>query len=44
MKFGVLGISLTAMTLALAATQAQAGKEDDTLNWATDREVSVIDP
>ena len=44
MKFGVLGISLTAMSLALTATQAEAGKEDDTLNWATDREVSVIDP
>lgn len=26
------------------ATDALAGRADDTLNWATDREVSVIDP
>ena len=44
MKFRVLGVPLTAMGMALVATQGYAAKDDDTLNWATDREVSVIDP
>ena len=32
----------TALVAGLAT--AQAGKSDDTLNWATDREVAVVDP
>lgn len=33
-----------ATALALAVSPVQAGKSDDTLNWATDREVSIVDP
>jgi peptide/nickel transport system substrate-binding protein len=33
-----------AAALGLAVSPVQAGKSDDTLNWATDREVSVVDP
>ncbi|GBE43833.1 glutathione-binding protein GsiB precursor [bacterium BMS3Bbin10] len=39
--------TLLAGLAALAVTAAQpamAGKSDDTLNWATDREVAVVDP
>jgi peptide/nickel transport system substrate-binding protein len=32
-----------AATLGLMTGPVQAGKSDDTLNWATDREVSVVD-
>jgi peptide/nickel transport system substrate-binding protein len=39
----IAGPSIAA-TLALGATETLAGKADDTINWATDREVSVIDP
>ena len=37
-------IPAAALATALAAGQAVAGKADDTLNWATDREVAVVDP
>lgn len=33
-----------ATAVALTTSPVQAGKSDDTLNWATDREVSVVDP
>ncbi len=36
---GALGLAWT-----LGAGAALAGKADDTLNWATDREIAVIDP
>ncbi|MCG8511997.1 MAG: ABC transporter substrate-binding protein, partial [Rhodospirillales bacterium] len=36
---GALAVALTA-----SAGLAQAGKSDDTLNWSTDREVTVVDP
>ncbi len=38
-------LSMAAVSLGVAgAGPAVAGKDDDTLNWATDREVSVVDP
>jgi peptide/nickel transport system substrate-binding protein len=33
-----------AAAIGLAVAPVQAGKSDDTLNWSTDREVSVVDP
>ncbi len=33
-----------ATAIAFAASPVQAGKSNDTLTWATDREVSVVDP
>jgi len=33
-----------ASALAFAVAPSYAGKSDDTLNWATDREVAVVDP
>ena len=33
-----------ATAIGLAVSPAQAGKSDDTLSWATDREVAVVDP
>ena len=39
----IVGASVAA-GLALGAADALAGKAEDTLSWATDREVSVIDP
>ncbi|WP_212751926.1 ABC transporter substrate-binding protein [Roseovarius arcticus] len=36
--------ALAAVLLATTAMPGLAGKADDTLNWATDREVSVVDP
>ena len=44
MNHGAITSALLAGGLAFGATQALAAKADDTLNWATDREVSVIDP
>jgi len=35
-------IGVAALTIGL--TPSLAGKSDDTLNWATDREVAVVDP
>jgi len=44
MKHWILpGVAL-AMTVGVWSGPALAGKADDTLNWATDREVAVIDP
>ncbi|MGI9520682.1 MAG: ABC transporter substrate-binding protein [Hyphomicrobiaceae bacterium] len=40
--FSALALSLGA--LALTTTISLAGKSDDTLNWATDREIAVVDP
>ena len=38
-------LSAVALTTAgIASSPALAGKADDTLNWATDREIAVIDP
>ena len=39
-----IATATTAAFLMLAATTAFAGKADDTLNWATDKEVAVVDP
>lgn len=36
--------ALTALAVAVPAAEGLAGKADDTLNWATDREVAVVDP
>ncbi len=44
MEHKAIAGAVFATGLALGATQALADKADDTLNWATDREVSVIDP
>ena len=37
-------LSVAAATLTMGLTPGLAGKSDDTLNWATDREVAVVDP
>lgn len=42
MKFSALALAVG--VCALSATSAFASKSDDTLNWATDREVAVVDP
>jgi peptide/nickel transport system substrate-binding protein len=39
----LLGVA-SAAVFAMASVPAIAGKADDTLNWATDREVAVVDP
>ena len=38
------GLVVAACAYALTAGPGMAGKSDDTLNWATDREIAVIDP
>ncbi len=45
MKFShlLMGAAVSAM-LAFSTADAYAGKADDTLNWATTREIAVIDP
>ncbi len=42
LRLTAVAVSLGA--LALSASASQAGKSDDTLNWATDREIAVVDP
>ena len=42
MKFSALALVMG--VCVLSATSSLAGKSDDTLNWATDREVAVVDP
>ena len=42
-RSGVFAAVLGGM-LAFAGSEAFAGKADDTLNWATTREIAVIDP
>ncbi|UOA30525.1 Heme-binding protein A [Sulfitobacter sp. DSM 110093] len=37
-------LALSASLLATTAMPAMAGKAEDTLNWATDKEVAVVDP
>ncbi|MEO9874811.1 MAG: ABC transporter substrate-binding protein [Anderseniella sp.] len=45
MKFPKSMLALGVAALSLAITQnAEAGKSDDTLNWASSREVAVVDP
>jgi peptide/nickel transport system substrate-binding protein len=44
MKHWILPAVALAATTGLWSDPALAGKADDTLNWATDREVAVIDP
>jgi peptide/nickel transport system substrate-binding protein len=44
MKNWILPAVALAITAGIASGPAFAGKADDTLNWATDREVAVIDP
>jgi peptide/nickel transport system substrate-binding protein len=47
MKHWILPGILSAVAIAAAGVwsgPAQAAKADDTLNWATDREIAVIDP
>lgn len=39
-----LKLALGASLLASVAMPALAGQSDDTLNWATDKEVAVVDP
>jgi peptide/nickel transport system substrate-binding protein len=41
-NLAAFSVAVTALSVGLAP--AQAGKSDDTLNWATDREVAVVDP
>ncbi|MGI9371311.1 MAG: ABC transporter substrate-binding protein, partial [Hyphomicrobiales bacterium] len=41
--YGTLGLVMSALAF-IAPLPAQAGKSDDTLNWATTREVAVMDP
>jgi len=43
-KSALLLAAALAVAIGLAAGPALAGKSDDTLNWATDREVSIVDP
>ena len=44
MRFRFVGALAAVAALSAAAGPAMAGKADDTLNWATPREVAVIDP
>ncbi len=45
MKFRMLGVlPLAAVALAIGATPTLAGKANDTLIWATDREQDTVDP
>lgn len=44
MNLRTLAATAAVLPLALGAVPALAGKADDTLVWATDRDVSVIDP
>jgi peptide/nickel transport system substrate-binding protein len=45
MNWRTFAVACAAATaLAFAAAPSYAGKSDDTLNWATDREVAVVDP
>ena len=39
-----LSIALAVGVCVFSATSSFASKSDDTLNWATDREVAVVDP
>lgn len=40
----LLKTALSAVLLASTAIPSFAGKADDTLNWATDKEIAVVDP
>jgi peptide/nickel transport system substrate-binding protein len=44
MKHWILPAVAIAAAAGFSPNQAFAGKADDTLNWATDREVAVVDP
>jgi peptide/nickel transport system substrate-binding protein len=44
MKIRILPVVALAAAAGIASGPALAGKADDTLNWATDREVAVVDP
>jgi peptide/nickel transport system substrate-binding protein len=37
-------LSVAAVVLMMGLTPSLASKSNDTLNWATDREVAVVDP
>ncbi|MFY0612291.1 MAG: ABC transporter substrate-binding protein [Hyphomicrobiaceae bacterium] len=41
---GLSALALSVGALVLTTLPGYAGKSDDTLNWATDREVAVVDP
>ena len=43
-RHAYLVAGVVSVALGLASLPAEAGKSDDTLNWATDREVAVVDP
>ena len=43
-RLGLSALALSVGALVLTTTASLAGKSDDTLNWATDREVAVVDP
>ena len=43
-RLGLSALALSFGALAFTATTSLAGKSDDTLNWATDREIAVVDP
>jgi len=40
----IAAVSVAVSALTMGMAPSQAGKSDDTLNWATDREVAVVDP
>lgn len=43
-RLGLSTLAVSLCALALTTTAGLAGKSDDTLNWATDREIAVVDP
>ena len=43
-RYPFIAAGALAAAIGLAVTPVQAGKSNDTLNWSTDREVSVVDP
>ena len=44
LQLSVAAAGATIIALAFGISSAIAGKSDDTLNWATDREAAVVDP
>lgn len=43
-RLGLSTLAVSLCALVLTTTAGLAGKSDDTLNWATDREIAVVDP
>jgi len=44
MRSILTGLAAAVAAVSLGVVPSYAGKSDDTLNWATDREVAVVDP